>query len=33
METIVEMLRNKAIRFNSIITGDCSQPDSWNELP
>jgi len=33
IEAVIEGLRNKGIRFNSIITGDCSQPDSWNELP
>jgi hypothetical protein len=33
IEAVIEGLRNKGIRFNGIITGDCSQPDSWNELP
>ena len=33
IEAVIEKLRNKGIRFNGIITGDCSQPDSWNELP
>ena len=29
----VERLRNKGIRFNALITGDCSMEESWNELP
>ncbi|EDN68712.1 hypothetical protein BGP_0163 [Beggiatoa sp. PS] len=33
VEKVIELLRGKGIRFNAMITGDCSQPDSWNELP
>jgi len=33
IDKIVEMLRSKSIRFNAMITGDCTQPDSWNKLP
>jgi len=32
-EKITEFLRNKGIRFNAMITGDCTQPDDWNKLP
>jgi uncharacterized repeat protein (TIGR01451 family) len=30
IEKIIAMLRNKGIRFNAMITGDCTQKDSWN---
>jgi len=33
VEQITEFLRNKGIRFNAMITGDCTQPDDWNKLP
>jgi len=33
IDGITEQLLNKGIRFNAMITGDCSQKDSWNELP
>lgn len=33
IEAVIELLRNKGIRFNALITGDCSQKDSWNEMP
>jgi uncharacterized repeat protein (TIGR01451 family) len=29
----VELLRSKGIRFNAMITGDCSKESSWNEFP
>jgi uncharacterized repeat protein (TIGR01451 family) len=32
IDKIVELLRGKSIRFNAMITGDCTQPDSWNEI-
>ncbi|MDM8558134.1 carboxypeptidase regulatory-like domain-containing protein [Candidatus Parabeggiatoa sp. HSG14] len=32
IQSVIEMLRDKGIRFNAMITGDCSEPDSWNEL-
>jgi uncharacterized repeat protein (TIGR01451 family) len=33
VEKVIELLRAKGIRFNAMITGDCSQENSWNELP
>jgi hypothetical protein len=30
---ISEGLKEKAIKFNPFITGDCSNQDSWNVLP
>jgi uncharacterized repeat protein (TIGR01451 family) len=33
VEKVTELLRSKGIRFNTMITGDCSQESSWNELP
>jgi hypothetical protein len=33
IDGITEQLLNKGIRFNAMITGDCTQKDSWNELP
>ena len=33
VETVVNLLRDKGIRFNAMITGDCSDQSSWNELP
>jgi len=33
INSITEQLLKKSIRFNAMITGDCTQPDSWNKLP
>ncbi|MEK8017249.1 MAG: pilin [Candidatus Parabeggiatoa sp.] len=33
VEKVIELLRAKGIRFNAMITGDCSMPESWNNLP
>jgi hypothetical protein len=33
IQGVIEMLRDKGIRFNTIITGDCSDKNSWNGLP
>jgi len=33
IDKITELLRGKSIRFNAMITGDCTNPDSWNDLP
>jgi len=33
IDSITEQLLKKSIRFNAMITGDCTQPDSWNKLP
>jgi hypothetical protein len=33
VEMVVNLLRDKGIRFNAMITGDCSDQSSWNELP
>jgi uncharacterized repeat protein (TIGR01451 family) len=33
VEKVIELLRGKGIRFNAMITGDCSMPESWNQLP
>ncbi|MDM8559106.1 hypothetical protein [Candidatus Parabeggiatoa sp. HSG14] len=33
VDKVIELLRGKGIRFNAILTGDCTQKDSWNELP
>jgi uncharacterized repeat protein (TIGR01451 family) len=33
VEKVIELLRSKGIRFNAMITGDCSMPESWNQLP
>lgn len=32
VETLTELLRSKAIRLNAIITGDCTDRNSWNEI-
>jgi uncharacterized repeat protein (TIGR01451 family) len=32
VDKVIELLRGKGIRFNAILTGDCTQKDSWNEL-
>jgi uncharacterized repeat protein (TIGR01451 family) len=32
VDALTERLRNKGIRLNAIITGNCTQKDSWNEL-
>jgi uncharacterized repeat protein (TIGR01451 family) len=32
VEKVIELLRSKGIRFNAMITGDCSMPESWNNL-
>jgi uncharacterized repeat protein (TIGR01451 family) len=31
VEEIIEQLRNRGIRFNAMITGDCNMTESWNE--
>ena len=33
IEGITTLIRSKGIRFNAIITDDCTNPDSWNKLP
>jgi hypothetical protein len=33
VDKVIELLRSKGIRFNAMITGDCSMQESWNELP
>ena len=33
VEKVMTLLRGKGIRFNAMITGDCSMPESWNNLP
>ena len=33
IDGVTKQLMSKGIRFNPIITGDCTQKDSWNELP
>lgn len=33
VEKVIELLRSKGIRFNAMITGDCSMSESWNEWP
>jgi uncharacterized repeat protein (TIGR01451 family) len=33
VEGTIERLRNKGIRFNAMITGDCSLESSWNDMP
>ncbi len=33
VEKVMTLLRGKGIRFNAMITGDCSMQESWNELP
>nr|MEC4581362.1 hypothetical protein [Candidatus Parabeggiatoa sp.] len=33
IDKVIELLRGKGIRFNAMITGDCSKQDSWNNLP
>ena len=33
VKKVTELLRGKGIRFNAMITGDCSQESSWNKLP
>jgi len=33
VEKVMTLLRGKGIRFNAMITGDCSKQDSWNNLP
>mgnify|MGYP003572024963 CR=1 FL=1 len=30
VKTVMIQLRSKGIRFNAMITGDCSMQDSWN---
>jgi hypothetical protein len=30
---VVEMLRNKGVRFHAMILGDCTLDESWNKLP
>lgn len=32
LEKLSEMIKNKAMKFVPIITGDCTMPGSWNEL-
>ena len=32
IEKLTELLRERSIRFNGMITGDCSDADSWNIL-
>jgi uncharacterized repeat protein (TIGR01451 family) len=33
IDGITEQLRGKGIRFNAMITGDCTHKEDWNELP
>ncbi|HIE01975.1 MAG TPA: VWA domain-containing protein [Thiotrichaceae bacterium] len=33
VENVIEQLRRKGIRFNALITGDCSIDSSWNVMP
>jgi uncharacterized protein with von Willebrand factor type A (vWA) domain len=33
IEAVIEGLRNKGIRFNGMITGDCTDKNSLNDLP
>ncbi len=33
VEGTIKRLRDKGIRFNAMLTGDCSMEESWNELP
>jgi uncharacterized repeat protein (TIGR01451 family) len=33
VEGVIESLRDSGIRFNPVVTGDCSEQDSWNQLP
>jgi hypothetical protein len=33
VEKVMVQMRGKGIRFNAMITGDCSLESSWNEVP
>jgi uncharacterized repeat protein (TIGR01451 family) len=33
IEKVMALLRSKGIRFNAMITGDCSSKSDWNSLP
>jgi len=33
IEKVMALLRGKGIRFNAMITGDCSNESDWNQLP
>ncbi|MEK8017373.1 MAG: PKD domain-containing protein, partial [Candidatus Parabeggiatoa sp.] len=33
VEKVMALLRGKGIRFNAMITGDCSNESDWNQLP
>jgi uncharacterized repeat protein (TIGR01451 family) len=33
IDGVTEQLLSKGIRFNALLTGDCSDKSSWNELP
>ena len=33
VDALLERFRAKSIKLNAIITGDCTNRDSWNELP
>jgi len=33
VEKVMALLRAKGIRFNAMITGDCSNESDWNQLP
>ena len=33
VDKVIEWLRSKGIQFNTMLTGDCNQPGSWNQLP
>ena len=32
VDTVTQQLRDKGIRFNAMITGDCTMEESWNQL-
>lgn len=33
VEGVVQLLKEKAVKFNALITGDCTMKESWNTLP
>jgi len=33
VEKVMALLRGKGIRFNAMITGDCTNESDWNQLP
>jgi len=33
IDALIERLLSHNIRVNVLMTGDCTNPDSWNKLP